>query len=104
MSGVHLQFNEGMDFEEFQKLFSGAFPKLRIRIHYEKGSKEHEKSGDVLEMTENTTVEELETAFSEQFLIAATFYRLTGSNWMAVKQTRHWSLKEQNEEGEELSH
>lgn len=99
MSSVRLSFTESTAFEAFEQAFSGAFPKLRLQLVKNKGNANSSNKNRSIEITEQTTVEQLEEEFRKLFSINATIFRLTGSSWIAVKQTRDWSLNDQNLEG-----
>jgi hypothetical protein len=99
MSEVRLNFTDETALEAFEKQFSLAFPKLRVQLVRNKGNLKSSHPAKALEITGQTTVEQLEAEFKQQFSISATIFRLTGGSWIAVKQTRDWNLNDQNLEG-----
>lgn len=99
MSEVQLNFTDATGLEAFEKQFSLAFPKLRVHLVRDRGNLKRSHPSTALEITGQTTVEQLEEEFKQRFSIRATIFRLTGGIWIAVKQTRDWNLNDQNLEG-----
>lgn len=56
-----------------------------------------------LEFDQQTTVEELETAFLNQFGLHVQVFRQSGKVWLETVTTDHLSLEQQNEMGKEHS-
>ncbi len=99
MSDARLIFSEKTNFESFEKLFGEAFPRLRLQLVRIKSANGQNSSPPSIIITENMTVAEMENEFRFRFGIAANLYRLTAGCWIAVKQSRDWSLRDQNTEG-----
>lgn len=105
-----IEFTAGVSEEELEKSFSEVFPNLRIRLvrahdHHKKNGKNgvhaYHPDGRIL-IDGNSTVREVIDAFSRNYNLTATIYRLTGNTWIPVKQTQDWSLNEQNSEGMDI--
>lgn len=60
------------------------------------------KEGSI-EIIPTMTVGELESLFSEQFGLSIQVFRKSGKVWLETSVTDHWTLQEQNMEGEDLS-
>ena len=62
--------------------------------------KNHE--GEIL-INENMSVAELEKQFQEIFEVSTQVFRKSGKSWIETSVTDDWTLKQQNDEGLELS-
>lgn len=56
-----------------------------------------------IEFNELTTVGELEARFYDDFGLSAQVFRKSGNVWLETSATDSWTLRQQNEEGAELS-
>jgi hypothetical protein len=56
-----------------------------------------------INITEDMEVNTLEQLFLDQFGLSAQVFRKSGSSWLETSYTVDWSLKRQNEAGQELS-
>jgi hypothetical protein len=56
-----------------------------------------------LVVKENMKVSELETAFQTLFGISAQVFRKSAGSWIETSVTDDWTLKQQNDEGKDLS-
>lgn len=56
-----------------------------------------------INITPNTTVNELEQTFGEKYGLGVQVFRKSGKVWLETTVTDSWSLEEQNKQGEELS-
>lgn len=54
-------------------------------------------------LTENITVRELENIFDDRFGLHVQVLRKAGGAWVETSLTDKWSLKRQNDRGEEVS-
>lgn len=60
-------------------------------------------SKDSFEITEDMPVSEVEQLFQKCFGISAQVFRKSGRSWLETSVTDDWTLKRQNDEGQELS-
>jgi hypothetical protein len=60
------------------------------------------RDGD-LEISEETSVSELENRFNEKFGLYIQVLRKSGNLWLDTSRTKSWTLKEQNDHGREIS-
>jgi hypothetical protein len=60
------------------------------------------KSSQVI-VNEDMQVATLEKLFQDKFNISAQVFRKSGNSWLETSVTDDWTLKQQNEAGEELS-
>jgi hypothetical protein len=58
--------------------------------------------GDV-EISDRMTVYELESQLQDHFRLSAQVFRKSGNIWMETTRTDHWTLRDQNEHGKEIS-
>lgn len=58
--------------------------------------------GDI-ELSDKLTVNELEERFLKEFGLSAQVFRKSGNVWLETSATDGWTLRQQNEEGAELS-
>jgi len=108
---------------EVQKDFSFAYPFLKIEF-FKNGSTRKERyafekllpnklpmkdawflnrhEGE-LQFGDETTVLELEKEFMRLFGLSAQVFRRSGNLWLETTFTDHWSLKQQNDHGREIS-
>lgn len=110
--------------EDVQKDFSEFFPYLRLKflpdnrfaaiqkvLHHNNNGKPLLKFGDLnnnisagsFELSDATTVRELEEIFKTKFGLTAQVLRKSGNIWMEASITGKWSLAQQNEHGREIS-
>jgi len=54
-------------------------------------------------LKEDMTVAELEALFQKYFGLSAQVFRKSGRSWIETTVTDDWTLKQQNDEGKELS-
>ncbi|MCB9187380.1 MAG: hypothetical protein H6601_11640 [Flavobacteriales bacterium] len=116
---MKLHINDALTISEIQEEFGKVFPYLKIEF-FKKPHETGETSpksemlpsdatlakwrtvhneGD-LTVTAETTVEEVETGCQNKFGISAQVFRKSGDIWLETSATDHWTLKEQNEQGE----
>ncbi len=110
--------------EDVQKDFTEFFPYLRLqfqqngkptaggkRIPQNRGLKPVRTFGDlnnnleegVFEISDDTTVRELENILKTRFGINSQVLRKSGNIWMEASITGNWTLAQQNEHGREIS-
>jgi hypothetical protein len=56
-----------------------------------------------LEIKENMKVSDLENSFHTLFNISAQVFRKSAGTWIETSVTDNWTLKQQNDEGKDLS-
>lgn len=61
------------------------------------------RNSSSINISESMTVNELEETFSSQFGLSVQVFRKSGNVWLETSATDGWSLKQQNDEGAELS-
>jgi hypothetical protein len=112
-----LQITKNKTLNETQDEFNKAYPFLRIEFYRntEPGfARKHlinsmpmiaaglKKNGE-LEITDLMTGGELENSFFEEFGLNIQLSRRSGTLWLETTMTDHWTLKQQNDHGRELS-
>ncbi len=118
MSKIYFHIDKEDTVESIQQKFSNAYPFLRIVFFKDKPGKEpdacfchdvkmkeikpHFKPGD-LDISDTMTVDELEHNIYNQFDLLAQVSRRSGNLWLETTMTDHWTLKEQNDHGREIS-
>jgi hypothetical protein len=107
---------------EVQKEFNDEFPFLRLEFLQTKPSVQHglslkrlithnRKIGELqtgitdgdIEVKEDMKVEELEKIFKDRFGFIVQVFRHSGNLWLETTMTDSWTLRQQNEHGEEIS-
>jgi len=94
----------------FQKDFHEHYPYLKIEVdHMDFRNKEMEKVEEVdhlnfrINTAKERTVSEVEKNCKEVFGFPAHIFRKSSNVWVATSYTAHWTLEEQNREGEQIS-
>ena len=104
---------------EIQKDFSQAYPYLKIDFYRVKGNAKYKtaekldksmalytadihREGELV-LSDTMTVLELERRFREEFGAYVQVSRKSGILWLETTMTDNWSLKQQNDNGRELS-
>lgn len=108
---------------DVQQDFSNAYPFLKIeffrnnlerqsrypanlRISNQARLKEawvwKKDSGNVI-LSDSMTVLELEEALMDEFGLSVQVFRKSGNIWLETTMTDHWTLKQQNDHGREIS-
>lgn len=57
-----------------------------------------------ISFTPSTTVNQLEKLFEKKLGLHIQVFRKSGNIWLETSATDHWTLRQQNEEGESLFH
>ncbi len=57
-----------------------------------------------ISITPQMTVNDLEQRFSDVYGLSVQVFRKSGSSWLETTVTDAWTLEEQNQQGESLSH
>ena len=119
---MYLHITPAMLITEVQKEFNNMFPFLKLEFFQNKSSNRsgfslknlvsHDrkivevqpsiKTGDV-QVMEEMKVQDLERIFKDQFGLAVQVFRRSGNLWLETTMTDSWTLRQQNEHGEEIS-
>jgi len=93
----------GKNILQFHGEFSRIYPYLRIELFIGKQTRNDFtlKKGKII-IREQMTVSELKKSFLAQFGIKVKVYRKSGKSWLETSVTDHWTLEEQNLQGELL--
>lgn len=113
---------ENRRLSELQQDFNALFPFLKIEFFKAphsigEGSAKNQlhdnnrivsdcrlkKSEGVLQIHEGMTVSDLEAKFFDDFGLSAQIFRKSGNVWLETSATDSWTLRQQNDEGAELS-
>lgn len=110
--------------KEVQKEFGNTWPYLKIDYGQRMGkgpeSGDAQQSGDNPEkemirsaakellwhdfaLTGETLVSELEILLQYEFGLPLQIYRKSGNLWLETRMTRHWTIRQQNEQGAEIA-
>lgn len=120
---MRLRIDGNMRVQQLQEIFSQNFPFLKIEIFKKMVNaplrhsaqtkiapgcffKEilHFKESDFeIEWKEDMTVQELESQFEKNNGITAQVFRKSGNLWLETTVTDQWTLKRQNDHGQEIS-
>lgn len=119
---MNIHIADDLSIRDIQKTFSEKFPYLKLeffsRPHQSgKGSeKKYMRSNDAmlrdfrlihsdgdLTIMDNMSVNEVEGLFREHFGLYVQVFRRSGRLWLETTATDNWTLKVQNEQGQELS-
>ncbi len=119
---MNIHIADDLSIRDIQKTFSERFPYLKLeffsRPHQNgKGSeKKYMRSNDAmlrdfrlihsdgsLTIEDDMRVSELEELFREHFGLYVQVFRRSGRLWLETTATDNWTLKVQNEQGQELS-
>ena len=119
---MHLHITPARLITEVQKEFNNMFPFLKLEFFQNKASNRsgfslknlvsHDrkivevqpsiKDGEV-QIMEEMKVQDLEKIFKDQFGLAVQVFRRSGNLWLETTMTDSWTLRQQNEHGEEIS-
>lgn len=90
--------------QEFERLFHLMFPYLRVSLRrVTAGRKLPMIANPSLLISEHSTVKELCDKMMDRFGREVIVQRYTINTWLPVKHSRHWTLKNQNEEARKLA-
>lgn len=120
---MQLSIEEQRMIKEVQAEFSAAYPFLKLEFY--KNGNTHEKKnvlqkkvegniqlGEImpfkkseghLSIADKMTVADIENAFQEQFGLTVELFRRSGNVWLETTMTDNWTLKQQNEHGQEIT-
>jgi hypothetical protein len=119
---MKLTINDSKTISNIQQEFNAMFPYLKLEffknahaIHQgnpkkdmlnsnlalKEFRKKHNKGN--LEIKESMKVSDLENAFQTLFGIPAQVFRKSAGSWIETSVTDDWTLKQQNDEGKDLS-
>lgn len=119
---IHLKINAGEKLSAIKEEFNQTFPYLRLEFFKHKhklhgaNSKSDILQSDLtlrqlhrmadhhsIEINENMKVAALEELFQKEFGISVQVFRKSGRSWLETTVTDDWTLKRQNDEGQDLS-
>ena len=117
-----ITINENRQLLELQQDFNAVFPFLKIEFFKaphsigEASAKNQlhdnnrmvsdcrlKKTEGLLSINDDMTVSDLEARFFDDFGLSAQIFRRSGNVWLETSATDNWTLRQQNEEGAELS-
>lgn len=117
-----ININDAQTISSVQEEFHKMFPFLKLEFFHQKhnlfqGSNKKDilNANDTLKqcrknhaegtiiLNENMKVSELENLFQNTFGLSAQVFRKSGRSWIETTVTDDWTLKQQNDEGKELS-
>lgn len=100
-----IDFSDYAADREFEKQFHLMFPYLRIKLRKViKRPNGNMISNPRLIITENTTVKEVCDKILARYGREAVVQRYTVNAWLDVTRSKHWTLRNQNEEARKLSY
>jgi len=89
--------------EFFEKKIPGKTPaRLPVNNSLKMAGRNQFRPGE-LDIYDTMTVKELEQLFSVQFGLLVQVFRKSGKLWLETTMTDNWTLKQQNEHGEEIA-
>lgn len=120
---MQLSISGERSIREIQNDFSNAYPFLKIEFfknglkrlnqypaHLKienqrklKDSWHWKKDSGQLSLSDAMTVLALESAFIDEFGLSVQVFRKSGNIWLETIMTDHWTLKQQNDHGREIS-
>ena len=120
---LRLTVNDDDQISSIQSVFHTQFPYLKIEFFKTphkigEGSAKNllydqnrfikdcriKHANGVLEYTADITVSEFEDRFQQEHGLSVQVFRKSGNVWIETSATDNWTLKQQNQEGYELSH
>ena len=120
---LRLTVNDDVQISSMQSAFHSQFPYLKIEFFRTphkigEGSAKNllydenryirdcrlKHTNGTLEYTANVTVSEFEERFQRDHGLSVQVFRKSGNVWIETSATDNWTLKQQNQEGYELSH
>jgi hypothetical protein len=75
---------------------------IHVNSRFVRDCRVSKTEGDLI-INEQMTVNELEEQFLSKFGLSAQVFRKSGNVWLETSATDSWSLRQQNDEGAELS-
>lgn len=107
ISEVWLQFNNAypflsIDFYKYVQPLQGIATRQKINSATSLANAGMLREGEV-DISESTTVRQLEQDFINKFGLAVHVSRKSGNIWLETSISDNWTLKQQNEHGRELS-
>lgn len=119
---MNIRITDNKTIFSIQQEFNATFPFLKIEFFKHKhGNHQLNPKKDMLspaltlkqiskkhisgtiEIKENMRVADLESAFWDLFNLSAQVFRKSAGTWIETSVTDDWTLKQQNEEGKDLS-
>ncbi len=122
MDAIKFQITKKETIRDVQDNFSKFFPYLRINFFKNSNGNKKAGAGSILfcqevtlqqinpafsrgefEITDSTTVNELESKFYKDFGFSVQVLRKSGNLWIGTSISSDWTLKQQNDLGKEIS-
>jgi len=117
-SNTSLNISGKKQIRDLQLAFNSVYPFLRIEFYKEQpglkaGHKKYlegsssltaaglTNAGNML-ISDSMTVSQLENQLKDNFGLKAHAFRKSGTMWLEITMTGNWSLKHQNQHGQEL--
>lgn len=117
-----LMIDDNQKISAIQQKFNAMFPYLKLeffkhahKVHQGNPKKDmlnasltlkqirDKHANGKLEVKESMKVSDLETQFQTLFGISAQVFRKSAGSWIETSVTDNWTLKQQNDEGKDLS-
>ncbi len=119
---MHLTITPGRRISEVQHDFNTVFPFLKLEFFHSRsfsptaftaanrvsldrklGELQQPVPENEIEIGEDMIVKDLEKMFRDRFNLAVQVFRKSGNLWLETTMTDNWTLRQQNNHGEELS-
>ncbi|MCX6180797.1 MAG: hypothetical protein NT150_02560 [Bacteroidetes bacterium] len=119
---MEISINDNRKIFDIQEEFNNLFPYLKIeffssihkpgcasaKIFLKHGNKTLKECRSILKrgkitITPDMTVNEVEQSFGSKYGLGVQIFRKSGKAWLETTVTDSWTLKDQNQQGEELS-
>jgi hypothetical protein len=89
---------------EFEEKFHTMFPYLKIKLKkLALGNEEPMLCNPLALITDSTTVKELCEKMADRHGREVVIMRYTINAWLPIRQSKHWTLKSQNDEARKLA-
>ncbi len=107
-----MEIKQGMSYAELNNQFVQMYPFLKLRFFQKLKNKLEEIPNDtpiktkeviVVDCSSNKSIEQLIAELQYYLNIQVQIFRRSGKVYIETSRTSRWTLKRQNDEGEELS-
>lgn len=99
---MKFQINRQHLIKEVQEEFNRTYPFLKIEFLKKTTTLPNEMAEEI-EVSDSMKVVELEEQLEGRFGLSVQVYRKSGNLWIETRMTRHWTLGQQNEHGEDIA-
>ncbi|MFM7765488.1 MAG: hypothetical protein ACKO6I_07475 [Sphingomonadales bacterium] len=104
MENPQIEFSDYATDREFERQFHQMFLYLRISLRkVSKTPRQNMVSNPSMVFTENSTVKDVCDKLYGVYGRTAVIQRYTINTWLDITRSRHWTLRNQNEEARKLS-